>query len=502
MAIIKLENIAATASITLQIIKDYSMYNSEIISSNGTIFQSTDTDTTLTLRIYKGIEDITYKITDIEWSRFYFKGDELVEDFEWGENKVNKHKVNLHKNEIEEKSIIQAAGYSMIEGHRELVTTARITMIKISDVYVSDIEPEDPSNKMMWMDTNKTPPILKIWDEDLNAWVSSGTDIPIVKNFIRNSNFWTEINDYYEIVNDSNIETAIEVYQNKNWLSLKTINRRAVSGGIAQAIQYPITKNSSHIFSFIAYKQTSGGYNGNNIHIKITEIDSKGQERDIVNKQERLETSISTIEVPFKTTNRTEQLIVYIGTEQGYQMSSFYVTELSLYNSAVYYPWELCPEDVDKQMVTKLDNNRISVFNTLTDNNNYKAIYESNNQYYIRQEYIVPAVATVTALNTTNTNITNNYNELLGKHNELSNKYNELSNKYNELLNEHNKLDGKHNGLVNSYNELVNKYNELLNSHNTDINSLTGIVNGLVSRIEALENPDTNKPETPTPEQE
>ena len=44
-------------------------------------------------------------------------------------------------------------------------------------------------------------------------------------------------------------------------------------------------------------------------------------------------------------------------------------------------------------------------------------------------------------------------------------------------------------------------YNELLNSHNTDINSLTGIVNGLVSRIEALENPNTNEPETPTPEQ-
>ena len=96
MAVIKLENIAATASITLQLIKDYSMYDSEIISSNGTIFQSTDTDTTLSLRVYKGIEDITYKITDIKWSRFYFQGDELVEDFDWGADKNNKHKVNIH----------------------------------------------------------------------------------------------------------------------------------------------------------------------------------------------------------------------------------------------------------------------------------------------------------------------------------------------------------------------------------------------------------------------
>ena len=77
MANIKLDNVAATASITIQLIKDYSMYTSEIISSNGTLFQSTDTDTTLTLRIYKGIEDITNKITDIVWTKFYFDNDEL-----------------------------------------------------------------------------------------------------------------------------------------------------------------------------------------------------------------------------------------------------------------------------------------------------------------------------------------------------------------------------------------------------------------------------------------
>ena len=56
MATIKLDNVAATASITLQLIKDYSMYSSEIISSNGNIFQSTDENTVLTLRIYKGLE--------------------------------------------------------------------------------------------------------------------------------------------------------------------------------------------------------------------------------------------------------------------------------------------------------------------------------------------------------------------------------------------------------------------------------------------------------------
>lgn len=474
MAVIKLENIAATASITLQLIKDYSMYDSEIISSNGTIFQSTDTDTTLSLRVYKGIEDITYKITDIKWSRFYFQGDELVEDFDWSADKDNKHKVNLHKDEIEEKSIIQAAGYSMIEGHRELVTTARITVIKISDVYVSDIEPENPSDKMMWMDTNKTPPVLKIWNDKLNAWETSGTDIPIVKNFIRNSNFWTDIDQYYELVDDFNITTSIEVYQNKNWFVLNSAKRNLAPGWLTQTIQYPITKNSNYIFSFIAYRNTSNGYNGENINIKITEVYENGTEVDIVNKYESLNSSIATIEVPFKTSRRVNQLIVSLGT-QPYVLCSFHFTELSLYNSSVYYPWELCPEDVDKQMNTKLDNNRLSVFNTLTDNNSYRAIYESNKQYYIRQEYIVPAVATAEDLETTNTNITNNYNELLDKYNELLGKYNELNANYSALV----------------------------NTHNADIANLTGVINGLISRIDALENPDTEEPEQPQePEQE
>ena len=160
---INLDNIAATAAITIQLIKDYSMYDSEIISSNGTIFQSTDTSTTLTLKVYKGIEDISNKILDIEWNKFYFQDDELIEDIPWGVDKKNKIKVALLKDDINEKCIIQANGYSTIEGKRELVTTARITIIKISDIYVSDIKPLDPSDKMMWMDTNIVPPTLKIW---------------------------------------------------------------------------------------------------------------------------------------------------------------------------------------------------------------------------------------------------------------------------------------------------------------------------------------------------
>ena len=423
MAIIKLENIAATASITIQLIKDFSMYTSEIISSNGTIFQSTDTSTTLSFRAYKGIENVTDKIIDIDWHRYYFRNDELVEDIGWGDDKKNKNRIVLYKDEIEEKSIIQANGYAFIEDKRELVTTARITMIKISDVYVSDIEPTEPSDKMMWMDMNNNPPILKIWSETLNTWISSGTDIPIVKNHIKNSNFWTNIDDYYTTVNSSYIETpTIVSYQNKYWANLRSQNRDSQGGGIEQIIQYPIIENSTYTFSFIGYRDTNFSYNGTNIVIRINGTTAQGNTISLVNETKSLSDSISTNTISFKVHKGITQLSVYLGT-QDRAYCSFYVTELSLYNSAVYYPWELCPDDIDKQMINKLDNDRTSVFNTLTDDGSFRAIYESENQYYIRSEYIVPAVANKT-----------DYDDLVTKYNTLLSNYNTLIQTVDSLL--------------------------------------------------------------------
>ena len=404
MAIIKLENIAATASITIQLIKDYSMYTSEIISSNGTIFQSTDTNTTLTLKIYKGIEDITNKITDIEWSRFYFNNDELVEDRDWGKDKKNKQKIVLYKDEIEEKSIIQASGFSSIEGTRELVTTARITIIKISDIYISDIMPVNPSDKMMWMDTNKTPPTLKIWSDELGYWMSSGIDVPIVKNLIKNSNFWAPVDDYYTIENSNQIQTPVRVsYQNKQWLKLESKNTNGQSGGVCQEIQYPIQPNSNYIFSLIGYRE---GYLSQNVLIKIVSLNENGIATTIIEDDYSLGTNITSVSVPFTTLNNTKKLEIHLLTTDARVIRKIYVTELSLYNSSVYYPWELCPDDVDKQMNAKLDNSRTSVFNTLTDNGRFQAIYESENQYYIRAAYITPTIVEKTVFDALQTKVT------------------------------------------------------------------------------------------------
>ena len=118
----------------------------------------------------------------------------------------------------------------------------------------------------------------------------------------------------------------------------------------------------------------------------------------------------------------------------------------------MYYPWELCPEDVDKQMGTKLDNNRISVLNTLMDNGNYKALYESNNQYYIRAEYITPELATQADLETLQQTVT-----------QLSTKLTTLQNNYTTLQNSYTTLNNNYTTLQNSYTTLNTRYTNLAN---------------------------------------
>lgn len=469
MAIINLENIAATASITIQLIKDYSMYESEIISSNGTIFQSTDNNTTLTLRVFKGIEEITHKINDIEWHKFYFENDELKEDTSWGGNKKNLKRIVLDKDDIEEKSIIQASCYSIIDGNRELVSTARITMIKISDIYISDITPVAPSDKMMWMDTNQNPPTLKIWSDELGYWISSGMDVPIVKNLIRNSNFWTTIDNYYTIVNGSHIQTPVRVMnQNKQWLRLQSKNMNSQSGGVYQSIQYPILSNSNYIFSCIGYKT---GYLAQNLLVKIVSINKNGSKTTILEEKKDINTSITSVSVPFTTLNDTTNLEVHLMTSNVRSNREIYITELSLYNSSMYYPWELCPEDIDKQMNTKLDNSRLSVFNTLMDNGNFKAIYESENQYYIRSEYITPEVAAASTVQALQQTVTNMQNTITQLQNVSAQQQNIIT-------------------------QLQNTVTQLQTKHTNEINAINLELTNIKNRLTALENP-TQGPTTP-----
>jgi outer membrane murein-binding lipoprotein Lpp len=213
---------------------------------------------------------------------------------------------------------------------------------------------------------------------------------------------------------------------------------------------------------------------GNEINIIVESFDKNNNSSILIDKKEQLNTSITSVSVNFTTPNDVEKIRIYFCTEDRAQ-SSFYITELSLYNASVYYPWEPCPEDTDKQIGTKLDNNRLSVFNTLTNNNAYRAIYESENQYYIRSEYIVPAVVSQTDFDSAYNNLSNRVTQLETKVAQLETKYNQLETKYNQL--------------ETKYNQLETKHNQLETKHTNEVNAINTELTNIKARLLALETP-------------
>ena len=93
----------------------------------------------------------------------------------------------------------------------------------------------------------------------------------------------------------------------------------------------------------------------------------------------------------------------------------------------------------------------MSVFNTLTDNGSMRAIYESEGQYYIRSEYIIPKVA-----------MQEDFEDLKSKNNSLQSLTQSLLQRVQDLESDYNTLQNNYNTLQNNYNTLQNKMNDLM----------------------------------------
>jgi hypothetical protein len=92
-----LSRYVATATITLQKIEEIAIYQSEIISSNGNIFKPYDIKTNLTFNIYHEFKNVSSQFTDIEWTRFSFDVDKVIEDKSWGAQYTGKRYIEVDK---------------------------------------------------------------------------------------------------------------------------------------------------------------------------------------------------------------------------------------------------------------------------------------------------------------------------------------------------------------------------------------------------------------------
>lgn len=389
-------NNVTTATITLYKIEEVSLYQAELISTNGNIFHPYDIHTTLNFRVHLNNEDITNNFSDIEWVKYSHDKDLIIEDIGWGNIYHGKSSIDITRDDVDSKCIIQANAYMMVHSIRTCVASARITLIDINELYSHTEPPIDPVDGSLWVNINYNPPIIYSWNSILNKWIEVGRTTPYVRNLIHNSNFWKLNTEGYLIDNSESLYSIrIEQINNKDWVNLKSkqLTNENISAGIYQTTIYPIVKNSDYSFSFLIRRTSNTNYNGDSVFCKIFSLNENKELKVITNESIKFDSDKDVqITIPFQTFNDTEYIRCFIGV-QPQKLCDFYITQLSLYNTKKYYPWELAPEDVQLQLDNKLNNDHISVFNALTREGTMEGIYKrfdakGNEHFYFNASHI------------------------------------------------------------------------------------------------------------------
>ena len=392
-----LSNKVTSATITLYKINETSIYNAELVSSNGVIFHPYDINTDLIFKVYKNSKDITSEFEDIVWSRISYDKNSLIDDRQWGEQYRGLNIIHITKDDFQEKCIIQADAYDIIDKKRTCVASARITLLDVNELHSGSTPPENPVDGQIWVDTGGETPMIYSWNDVTKQWTIVGKTTPTVRNLIRNSNFWTLNDEYYFIENDMYLlNTTVNQAFNKNWLRIKSnkkTDNENMTAGIYQVTDFPIVKDSYYTFSFLSYCVNDIEYDSILNYVKIISFDESGESTELISSVSAMSNKqYERTNYTFKTLRNTENIKIMIGVAPK-NMCEFYITELSLYNTDKIYPWELAPEDVQLQLERKLNNDHESVFNAFTKNGTMEGIYvdideDGNEHFYFNGSHI------------------------------------------------------------------------------------------------------------------
>ena len=372
-------NNVITATITLYKIEEVSLYQAELISTNGNIFHPYDINTDLIFRVYLNNEDITNKFTDIEWTKYSYDKDLIMEDLGWGQVHQGKSSISITRDDVKNKCVIQTDAYMLINNVKTCVASARITLIDVNELYSNTEPPIDPADGSLWVNTSHTPPIIYSWNSVLSKWIEVGKTTPYVRNLIHNSNFWRLNTESYLVDNSESLyDVKIENIEGKEWANLKSrrLTQENISAGLCQNTIYPIVKNSDYCFSFLIRRFKDTIHDGEHVCCKIVSLNENKESKVLINELIYFDSDKDAqISIPFQTLSDTNSIRYFIGVEPN-KMCNYYITQLSLYNTKKYYPWELAPEDVQLQLDNKLNNDHMSVFNALTREGTMEGIYK------------------------------------------------------------------------------------------------------------------------------
>lgn len=396
-----LKDLICRGNITLEIVDDFVLYKAELMSSIGNIFRNNDTETEITLSVFKGLDDITHKFTDIEWKRFTFDSNG-EDDKSWGDKHKGKRTITVTKEEIEGKAVIQCAVYQMIEGERELVAAQSITFIDINDMVPSAKPPLNPMDGEIWIDNSVDPPVIKVWDEEKGQWITITVAGASTKNLINNSNFWKAY-DFTDFKLIGNLQDyRIAPYQGKRYAQLRADFYDNETRGFYQDISKSYYPEETYLMQAKAYILDETGMYDGGLSFRIVDVTTKQGpnleeievEEEIISKTFKLRNDkVSTIHTTFTMPTKINKLRVYV---YGEKEKAFHiaVTELSLSHNTQLHDWEMSDDDLQWKIDNKVSNDPKEVFNALTDGGKMQGIYTAINpetkkdDYYINANYI------------------------------------------------------------------------------------------------------------------
>lgn len=382
------KDVLTRASITIQILEDVALYKAQLFSSNGNIFSSSDESSELYVRVYKGLDDITSKFTDIVWKRFTSSSNNVEEDLTWGDKYAGKTDITITKDDIKQKANIQVEIYSLINGERTLVAADFITFISINDMQGSDLPPENPKHGDLWLDTSVTPPRLMMWDSNLGMWVEVAIAGRDRRNLIRHSNFYRKNFDYWNNVNNSILE--IESMSGKKWAHIKSNIAQNDYCGISQTVS--ANAKGQYSFQMLSEIYIQSAYPNGDALVAFYSINSLDTKTLIKEEIFDLKTDEKVFTSTFTTLEDTKQIEVIISGQKNTNFD-FVVTNIKLENYPIPTEWELAIEDMQDALDQKVGNTPEEVFDSLTDGGKMQGIYvdideHGQKNYYVSGRYI------------------------------------------------------------------------------------------------------------------
>ena len=373
---------------TIQIIEDVALYKAQLFSSNGNIFSSSDKSSEVYVRVYKGLDDITAKFSDIVWKRFTANSENIEEDLIWGDQHAGKTDIIITKDDIKEKANIQVEIYSIVNGERVLVAADFITFIDINDMQGSNTPPENPKHGDLWLDTSVTPPRLMMWDSNLGMWIEVAIAGKDRRNLIRHSNFYRKNFDYWTNVNDATLE--IESMSSKKWARIKSNAIKNDYCGISQTVN--ANAKGQYSFQMLSEIYIQSAHPNGDVLVAFYSINSSDIKTLIKEETFDIKTEAKVFTSTFSTLVDTSKIEVIISGQENATFD-FVVTNIKLENHPIPTEWELAIEDMQDALDQKVGNTPEEVFESLTDGGRMQGIYidideHGQKNYYVSGRYI------------------------------------------------------------------------------------------------------------------